>query len=208
MQLTSSSFIDQGIIPGEFAFAVTASENHIQLSSNRNPDLSWFNAPSQTQSFALICHDPDVPSQGDQVNQEGQIIPAELPRVDFYHWVLINIPASETQLPAGTHSSSITAKGKSVTQTPIGLAGINDYTAWFKGDPDMSGDYYGYDGPCPPWNDSIKHHYVFTIYALDVKELRLTGPFSGKDALQAMSPHILDKASITGIYSLNPSLKL
>jgi Raf kinase inhibitor-like YbhB/YbcL family protein len=208
MQLTSSSFIDQGIIPGEFAFAVTATENHIQLSSNRNPDLSWLNAPSQTQSFALICHDPDVPSQGDQVNQEGQIIPAELPRVDFYHWVLINIPASETQLAAGTHSSSITAKGKSVAQTPIGLAGINDYTAWFKGDPNMSGDYYGYDGPCPPWNDSIKHHYVFTIYALDIKKLELTGPFTGNDALQAMSPHILDKASITGIYSLNPSLKL
>lgn len=207
MQLTSSSFIDQGMIPGEFAFAVTATENHIQLSSNRNPDLSWFNAPSQTQSFALICHDPDVPSQGDQVNQEGQIIPAELPRVDFYHWVLINIPASETQIAAGTHSSSITAKGKFVTQTPIGLAGINDYTAWFKGDPNMSGDYYGYDGPCPPWNDSIKHHYVFTIYALDIKKLELTGPFTGNDALQAMSPHILDKASITGIYSLNPSLK-
>ena len=34
MQLTSSSFIDQGMIPGEFAFAVTATENHIQLSSN------------------------------------------------------------------------------------------------------------------------------------------------------------------------------
>ncbi|MEO0047435.1 MAG: hypothetical protein RLZZ410_394 [Pseudomonadota bacterium] len=207
MQLTSSSFIDQGMIPGEFAFAVTATENHIQLSSNRNPDLSWFNAPSQTQSFALICHDPDVPSQGDQVNQEGQIIPAELPRVDFYHWVLINIPASETQLAAGTHSSSITAKGKSVAQTPIGLAGINDYTAWFNGDPNMSGEYYGYDGPCPPWNDSIKHHYVFTIYALAIKKLELTGPFTGHDALQAMSPHILDKASITGIYSLNPSLK-
>ncbi len=208
MQLTSSSFIDQGMIPGEFAFAVTATENHIQLSSNRNPDLSWLNAPSQTQSFALICHDPDVPSQGDQVNQEGQIIPAELPRVDFYHWVLINIPASETQLAAGTHSSSITAKGKSVAQTPIGLAGINDYTAWFKGDPNMSGDYYGYDGPCPPWNDSIKHHYVFTIYALNIKKLELTGPFTGNDALQAMSPHILDKASITGVYNLNPSLKL
>ena len=32
----------------------------------------------------------------------------------------------------------------------------------------MSGDYFGYDGPCPPWNDSIVHHYVFTVYALDV----------------------------------------
>ena len=33
---------------------------------------------------------------------------------------------------------------------------------------DMRGDYHGYDGPCPPWNDGILHHYVFTLYALDV----------------------------------------
>ena len=92
-------------------------------------------------------------------------------------------------------------------KAPTGTSPFDHFVYVIAGDGDMRGDYYGYDGPCPPWNDSIKHHYVFTIYALDVKELRLTGPFNGKDALQAMSPHILDKASITGIYSLNPSLK-
>ena len=35
----------------------------------------------------------------------------------------------------------------------------------------MFGDYYGYDGPCPPWNDELVHRYVFTLYALDVPRL-------------------------------------
>jgi hypothetical protein len=29
----------------------------------------------------------------------------------------------------------------------------------------MAGSYFGYDGPFPPWNDSLVHHYVFTLYA-------------------------------------------
>ena len=85
--------------------------------------------------------------------------------------------------------------------------GINDYTAWFAGDKDMEGDYYGYDGPCPPWNDVIPHHYVFTLYALDVEKLPLAGRFTGQDVLAAMKGHILDQASITGIYSLNPEIE-
>jgi phosphatidylethanolamine-binding protein (PEBP) family uncharacterized protein len=40
----------------------------------------------------VICHDPDVPSKGDDVNQEGRGVPASLPRVDFFHWVLVDLP--------------------------------------------------------------------------------------------------------------------
>lgn len=47
---------------------------------------------------------------------------------------------------------------------PEGLRhGINDYSKWFSGDSQMQGQYYGHDGPAPPWNDSIVHHYVFTL---------------------------------------------
>jgi len=31
----------------------------------------------------------------------------------------------------------------------------------------MKGTYFGYDGPAPPWNDSVVHHYAFTLYAVD-----------------------------------------
>ena len=68
----------------------------------------------------------------------------------------------------------------------------------------MKGDYGGYDGPCPPWNDEIVHHYHFTVYALDVATLGLSGRFGGPEALKAMQGHILDQASWIGKYSLNP----
>ena len=53
--------------------------------------------PAGTRSFAIICHDPDVPSQGDDVNQEGRVVPATLPRVDFFHWVLVDLPPEEAK---------------------------------------------------------------------------------------------------------------
>ncbi len=208
MKITSSSFQDQSVIPGQYAFAVKDPGTHITLSSNQNPHLAWSDFPKDTQSFTVICHDPDVPSKGDDVNQEGKVVPASLPRVDFYHWVLVNIPGAVQSIAAGSHSNSITAKGKSVEQSPIGTPGINDYTAWFKGDASMEGLYFGYDGPCPPWNDAIKHHYVFTVYALNTTSVSLNGAFTGSEALAAIKPHIIAQASITGIYSLNPSVAI
>lgn len=71
----------------------------------------------------------------------------------------------------------------------------------------MEGVYMGYDGPCPPWNDSILHHYHFTVFALDVETLGLEGEFSGQDAQEAMKGHILAQASHMGTYSMNPNVK-
>ena len=207
MKVSSHSFKDQGVIPGEFAFAVKHPQDRIQLSTNRNPHISWSDAPANTQSFALICHDPDVPSVGTDVNQADRTVPASLARVDFYHWVLLNIPAHQSEIAAGSHSNGVTAKGKPA-QAPLGQHGINDYTAWFNGDAQMGGDYYGYDGPCPPWNDEIKHHYVFTVYALNTPSISIGTRFTGAEALAAIRPHILASAAITGIYSLNPAVAL
>jgi phosphatidylethanolamine-binding protein (PEBP) family uncharacterized protein len=39
----------------------------------------------------------------------------------------------------------------------------------------MAGRYYGYDGPAPPWNNAIVHHYVVTLYALDIQHLQVKG---------------------------------
>lgn len=50
------------------------------------------------------------------------------------------------------------------------------------------------------------HHYVFTLYALDVPSLNLQGSFTGLDALKAMQGHVLAQASLTGTYTLNPDL--
>ena len=64
--------------------------------------------------------------------------------------------------------------------------GLNNYTDWFAGDPDMGGTYAGYDGMGPPWNDERVHGYRFQIHALDVESLGLSGAFTGPDVVEAM----------------------
>ena len=207
MKLSSQSLQDGRPIGEEFAFGKIDPARHVNLAGNRSPQLSWEGFPAGTKSFAIICHDPDVPSSGEDVNHEGREVPSSLPRVDFYHWVLVDLPVSVTSLAAGEFSDGVTPKGKTGPAARHGARhGINDYTGWFAGDADMAGDYYGYDGPCPPWNDSIVHHYVFTVHALDVEQLPVTGRFGGKEARDALAAHTLDQASLTGTYTLNPRL--
>ncbi|MCK5819368.1 MAG: YbhB/YbcL family Raf kinase inhibitor-like protein [Psychromonas sp.] len=191
-------------IPAKFAFGQPGSDTLFALSDNINPGIRWSHAPKETKSFAIICHDPDAPSSRENVNQEGKMISDDLSRVNFFHWVLVNIPVGVSAIIEGTASSGITPRGKPIGQTPLGMTGINDYTNWFNGDSDMEGIYGGYDGPCPPWNDSIVHHYHFQIFALDIKTLNLQNEFTGKDALQAMKEHILGVASHVGTYSMSP----
>jgi len=207
MNLFSAGFGNNQRIPGAYAFAVPNASEHITLSSNRNPQLSWSGAPAETKSFVLICHDRDVPSKGDDVNKEGRSVPASLPRVDFYHWILVDIAPSVNSIAEAEFSDGISARGKKGPEAKQGMRqGLNDYTAWFAGDKDMSGNYFGYDGPCPPWNDEIVHHYVFTLYALDSARCAVSGMFHGGDVLTAIEGHVLAKASLTGIYALNPKL--
>jgi Raf kinase inhibitor-like YbhB/YbcL family protein len=176
-----------------------------RVSANRNPHLAWSDVPDGTKSFVLICHDPDVPSRADDVNKEGREVPASVARIDFFHWLLLDIPAAAREILAGTHSSEVTPRGKSGPAAPGGLRhGLNDYTKWFAADPRMQGRYYGYDGPAPPWNDPRLHHYVFMLYALDVPRLEVHGALTGANVLAALGTHVLAKASITGTYSLNP----
>jgi Raf kinase inhibitor-like YbhB/YbcL family protein len=207
MKITSTSFADGERIPAEYAFCAPDPKTHARHSNNRNPEIEWSDCPMGTRSLVLICHDYDVPSKGDDVNQEGRTIPESLARVDFFHWVLVDIDPHSGPIRAGEFSDGVAARGKSGPQGPRGTRqGINDYTSWFAGDAEMKGDYYGYDGPCPPWNDTIPHHYVFTIYALDVAQLGVSGTFRGLDVLNAMKGHVLEEAKMTGVYSLNPDV--
>jgi Raf kinase inhibitor-like YbhB/YbcL family protein len=209
MKLTSSSFADGGAIPGEFAFCIPDPKTHLALSKNRNPNLTWSGVPEGAKSLAVIVHDPDVPSRPDDVNKEGHVVARSLPRVEFFHWVLVELPPSVPAISAGEFSSAVTPRGKPGPDAPHGARqGLNDYTGWFASDADMKGDYYGYDGPCPPWNDEIPHRYVFTVYALDVARLPLAGAFTGHDVRKAIEGHVLAQAAITGRYTTNPAVKL
>jgi Raf kinase inhibitor-like YbhB/YbcL family protein len=207
LNIISNNIQDGAAIPAPFAFGRPDPETHIALSDNRSPHVSWSGAPEGTRSFALLCIDPDVPTVGDDVNQEGRVVPADLPRADFVHWVLVDMPASCSELGEGECGSGVVARGKQEPAGPTGSRqGVNDYTNWFAGDADMAGTYKGYDGPCPPWNDQLLHHYVFTVYALDVEELPVSGDFTAKDVKKAMAGHILAEASLTGSYTNNPTV--
>lgn len=207
MKLRSDSFSDQQVIPTRYAFGKYDAQTRVALADNMNPHLVWSEIPAGTKSFVVLCVDSDVPSKPDDVNQSDREVPSDLPRVKFYHWVLVDVAANTTEIAEGAYSDGVTPRGKSGPLSLDGMRqGLNDFTHWFAQDREMSGDYFGYDGPCPPWNDSIVHHYTFTVYALDIDEVPLKGKFTGDEVVTSIQPHILDQASITGTYTLTPRL--
>jgi Raf kinase inhibitor-like YbhB/YbcL family protein len=207
MQLTTTGWPDGQTIPARYAAGKPEGDG-VGFSDNLNPPLAWTGVPAGTKSLVLVCHDPDVPSRGDDVNQADREVPADLPRVDFFHWVLVDLPPTVSEIAEGEFSRGFTARGKQGPATLHGARhGVNDYTGWFAGNADMAGDYFGYDGPFPPFNDSLLHHYVFTLYAVDVARLPVEGRFTGAQVRQALQGHVLAEASVSGTYTLNRRLR-
>lgn len=207
MQITSDTFEDNGRIPERCAFGIPDVEEHLRLGENMNPQLSWSGIPAPAKSLVLLCIDPDVPSSMDNFNQEGATIDADLPRVNFAHWAMIDIPAESGSIDEGACSDGIEPGGKNEPKGPPGSRqGINDYTGFMAGDPDMEGDYYGYDGPCPPWNDERIHRYRFMLFATDLDKVPVGDRFTAADVLAAIEDHVIDKAELTGTYTLNQEL--
>jgi Raf kinase inhibitor-like YbhB/YbcL family protein len=203
MHLLSSSFRPYDFLDSRLAFATWDPKTHARLSANRNPHLAWSDVPAGTASQVLLAWDPDVPSEGSKVNREGVTVPLDLPRVDFFHWVVADLPANLREIHEGSHSDGVVTRGKPPGRSPSGgVHGLNDYTGWFAADAAMKGDYAGYDGPGPPWNDERVHGYRFAVYALDVASLGLSDRFTGPDVRRAMEGHVLGKAELIGLYAI------
>jgi len=209
MQLWSDSWTNGDRIPARYAAGKPDGKGAAAFSDNLNPHLAWSDVPAGTQSMVLICHDFDVPSRGDDVNQAGREVPADLPRVDFFHWVLVDLPPRPMEIAEGEFSRGFTARGKPGPMArPRGEIrhGLNDYTGWFAGSAEMAGNYFGYDGPFPPWNDSLVHHYVFTLYAVSIPKLPLEGIFTGQQVREQLAGRVLGEATFSGTYTLNQRL--
>ncbi len=132
---------------------------------NVSPALEWSDPPTGTKSFAVLVHDPDAPTGG----------------AGFWHWLVIDIPASARGLPEGAGS----ADGKKL---PAGAKQL---------DTDF-GDA-GYGGPCPPPGHGA-HRYNFTVYALPVEKLDL--PANARTAIVGFTVNgkALAKATLTATY--------
>lgn len=210
MNLTSDSFVPYQFLDPRYAFGQHHPEDHFQLAGNVNPHLKWSDVPDGTRSLVVICVDEDVPSDGSDANQEGREIDVWLPRMPFFHWILVDLPPGLREIAEGSHSAGPVPGGKTaeVAAAPHGgRSGLNTYTLWFEGDADMGGDWFGYDGPAPPWNDARIHAYRFQVFALDVSTLELPARFDGNAVREAMEGHILDKAELVGLYAINPSAR-
>jgi Raf kinase inhibitor-like YbhB/YbcL family protein len=133
---------------------------------------------------------------------------------------------SWTQARPGTRSFVVTAYDVTAAFTHWGMYNISPNAKSLPENAGIAGSSYGaqivndffvgaeYDGPCPPPNVSpVVHHYVFTVYALDIR-LDLPSstnfPATGETLYQALihagkSGHILESASIVGLYSTAPA---
>jgi len=97
----------------------------------------------------------------------------DAPRGEFTHWLLFDIPSGTRTLAAGSPS--------------LGSAGKNDFGK------------AGYGGPCPPHGHG-RHHYVFTLYALDVEHLGLRSGARRADVDRALQGHVVGQARLIGTY--------
>jgi Raf kinase inhibitor-like YbhB/YbcL family protein len=130
---------------------------------NSSPQLSWSGTPEGTQAFAILAYDPDAPTGS-----------------GWWHWQIVNIPASVTSLSsgAGDVSKGLAPKGS--------LQIKNDYGV------------KGFGGACPPQGHGA-HRYQFTIHALS-KKLELPEDPSGALVGYMVNAHSLGSATIESLY--------
>jgi Raf kinase inhibitor-like YbhB/YbcL family protein len=135
--------------------------------NNMSPALSWSGAPATAKSFAVTVYDPDAPTGS-----------------GFWHWLIVNIPASETSLAknAGDPKSGLAPKGSVQARNDYGTA--------------------SYGGPCPPKGDK-PHRYIFTVFAVDTDTLdKIDENTSGAVVGFNLHFHTVAKASFTARYGI------
>ena len=152
LTLTSPAFPAGGPIPARFTCD----------GDDASPPLAWSGVPTGARSLVLIVDDPDAPD------------PAA-PKTTWVHWVVFNLPATTSELPADAARTGLPAG--------VGIA----RNGWGK---------RGYGGPCPPIG---RHRYFHKLYALDAPLPPL--PDGGKEEVEAaMEGHILERAELVGTY--------
>ncbi|MDE1903486.1 MAG: YbhB/YbcL family Raf kinase inhibitor-like protein [Alphaproteobacteria bacterium] len=195
------------VIPSEYTFCTADGHGGTTAAANKNPSISWSKGPAATKSYAVVVYDTDSPAEHRELmNQKGATLTKAVKRKIFFHMVLVDIPANVMTVPEGAASNERLLHGKPASAIKVGVPAANSYTPAFAANDAMKGTYYGYDGPCSPWNDENAHHYHFTVYALSVPSLGLSGEFSAEAAVAAMKGKVLAQGQFLGVYSTNPAV--
>jgi Raf kinase inhibitor-like YbhB/YbcL family protein len=127
---------------------------------NLSPQLSWSGFPAETRSFAVTCYDPDAPTAS-----------------GFWHWSMVNVPASVTSLETGA-------------EVPAGAFCVrNDFGE------------NGYGGPAPPPGDR-PHRYYFVVHAVDVDRLDVTPEVPPAVVGFNLAFHTLARAVLQATYQI------
>jgi Raf kinase inhibitor-like YbhB/YbcL family protein len=152
LTLTSTAFRHGEAIPPDYTCD----------GADRSPPVRWSGRPPGTRTFVLIVDDPDAPDPG-------------APKMTWVHWVLYELPADTSELPAGVAPSDLPAGTREGTNS------------WKR---------TGYGGPCPPIG---RHRYYHKLFALDAPLGDLHRP-PPERLTAAMEGHVLANAELMGTY--------
>ncbi|HEY5947743.1 MAG TPA: YbhB/YbcL family Raf kinase inhibitor-like protein [Kofleriaceae bacterium] len=102
---------------------------------------------------------------------------------NLVHWVIYDVPATATGLPANVPKA----------YAPTNVAGAHQTASY-------QTTTTGYLGPCPPVNGGA-HSYEFAVYGVDVTTLPGTSMTTSRAAaVTLITEHMTAKATLTGMY--------
>ncbi len=161
------------LLPEVGSFTVTSTDvaegkqlddDYAFTGGNKSPQLSWTGFPAETKGFVVTCFDPDAPTPS-----------------GFWHWILVGLPATATELEAGAGTTERLENGAFHIRNDFGTK--------------------SYGGAAPPAGDQV-HRYYFVVHAIDVEALDIDGDASPAVVSFNLAFHTLARAILTPTYQV------
>ncbi|GAY10816.1 YbhB/YbcL family Raf kinase inhibitor-like protein [Pseudonocardia sp. N23] len=156
--VTSTDFTDGGTLATPQVSGIFGAGGE-----DRSPQLSWSGAPEGTRSYVVTCFDPDAPTGS-----------------GFWHWAVVDLPASVTSLDAGAGDGPLPGGAFTLAND----AGLKNYL-----------------GAAPPAGHG-PHRYIFVVHAVDVPSLEIPAEATNAFLGFTLFSHTLARATTTPVYEI------